>query len=158
MSEASKGFVSALEGLMDALHQHQRSMFRDWKLTAIQFFVLRWISKEGKANMSTLAETLGVRRQTVTPIGDSLERAGLIRRIRPAEDRREVILVLTPKGTRLLDSIRTTYLQFLADALDEAPATSLAKAEEALRSATARIERTSPYARRATPAAPKFIS
>ncbi|MGA7860568.1 MAG: MarR family transcriptional regulator [Thermoplasmata archaeon] len=141
MSEESRQFVVALESLMERFQQEQRGLFRDWKLTPVQFFVLRWLSKDDGANMSTLAGMLGVRPQTVTPIVDSLERAGWVRRVRSIEDRRESLLRLTPKGSHLLESLRASFIEKLGRALDEAPATSLRAATEALRIATTGLDR-----------------
>ncbi|MGP8078748.1 MAG: MarR family winged helix-turn-helix transcriptional regulator [Thermoplasmata archaeon] len=144
MSEEGREFVVALEGLMECFQQEQRGLFRDWRLTPVQFFVLRWLSKDQDANMSTLAWMLGVRPQTVTPIVDSLEKGGWVRRVRSREDRREALLRLTPKGSRLLRSIRASFVEKLGHALDAAPATSLRTASAALRIATASLGRDRP--------------
>ncbi|MGA7846665.1 MAG: MarR family transcriptional regulator [Thermoplasmata archaeon] len=141
MSEESRRFVVALEGLTEAFQQEQRGLFRDWKLTPVQFFVLRWLSRDEQANMSTLAAMLGVRPQTVTPIVDSLERDGWVRRVRSIKDRRESLLRLTPKGSRLLASVRAAFIEKLGRALDAAPATSLRTATEALTIAAAEFSR-----------------
>ena len=140
MSNASREFVVALEGLMESFQQEQRALFRDRKVTPVQFFVLRWLSNAPEANMSSLARLLGIRPQSATPIVDSLESEGLLRRIRPAEDRRESRLELTPKGARLLESLRAAFRKKLGKALDEAPSTSLRKAAEALRIAAAALD------------------
>jgi MarR family transcriptional regulator, 2-MHQ and catechol-resistance regulon repressor len=149
MSEASRGFMLALEGLMESFQHEQRALFRDWQLTPLQFLALRWLSKDPEAHMSALARFMGVRPQTVTPIVDSLEKAGWIRRVRSSEDRREVFLELTPKGSRLLESVRASFLEKLGRALDEAPATSLRTAAEALRIATSALDRDLPQVRAA---------
>jgi MarR family 2-MHQ and catechol resistance regulon transcriptional repressor len=141
MSEASRNYLVALEGLMEAFQQEQRGLFRDWKMTPVQFFVLRWVSKDKEANMSKLAALLGVRPQTVTPIVDTLERSGWVRRVRSTEDRRESFLRLTPRGRRLLASVRASFFEKLGRALDEAPARSLGTATEVLQIATTALVR-----------------
>jgi hypothetical protein len=55
-SDESREFLAALEGLMDSFQREQRSVLRRWKLTPLQLFVLRWLSKYEDANMSNLAE------------------------------------------------------------------------------------------------------
>ncbi|MFI5418263.1 MAG: MarR family winged helix-turn-helix transcriptional regulator [Candidatus Lutacidiplasmatales archaeon] len=147
MSEASREFVDALEGLMESFQQEQRGVLLDRKLTLVRFFVLRWLAKAPGANMSSLAALLGVRPQTFTPIVDSLESEGLLRRVRSTEDRRESHLELTPKGSRVIDSIRASFREKLGQALDEAPPSSIRTAAQALRIAAASLDRT-----RATPA------
>jgi DNA-binding MarR family transcriptional regulator len=139
----------ALEGLMEAFQQEQRGLFRDRKLTPVQFVVLRWLTNDEEANMSKLAGLLGVRPQTVTPIVDTLEKAGWLRRVWSTADRRESLLVVTPTGKRLLRSVRTSFFEKLGRALDEAPATSLRTATEVLQIATSVLVRDRPRARAA---------
>ncbi len=136
----------ALEGLMESFQQEQRGLFRDWKLTPVQFFVLRWLTKDDEANMSKLAGLLGVRPQTVTPIVDTLEKAGWLRRVRSTVDRRESLLLLTPRGKRLLESVRASFFEKLGRALDEAPPQALETATEVLQIATAALVRDLPRA------------
>ena len=131
----------ALEGLMEAFQKEQRGLFRDWGLTPVQFIVLRWLSKDREANMSKLAALLGVRPQTVTPIVDTLEESGWVRRLRSTEDRRESRLELTPKGVRLLEAVRASFFEKLGRVLDEAPAPSLRTSTRVLTTATATLAR-----------------
>jgi DNA-binding MarR family transcriptional regulator len=151
MSEASREFVVALEGLMESFQQEQRNLFRLQKLTAVEFFVLRWLSKSPEANMTSMARLLGIRPQSATPIVDSLEQDGLLRRVRSTADRRESRLALTPKGSRRLESIRSAFRDKLGKALDEAPSTSLRTAAGALRIAAAALEREQAKARARRP-------
>jgi DNA-binding MarR family transcriptional regulator len=51
------------------------------------------------------AERLGVRHNTAVELSSRSEEAGLIRRKQGGDDRRRVLLELTPKGKRLLDSL-----------------------------------------------------
>lgn len=151
MSEASRDFVAALEGLMEAFQQEQRGIFRDWKLTPVQFFVLRCLSKDEEANMSTMAGLLGVRPQTMTPIVDTLEKAGFVQRGRSVKDRRESLLRLTPKGARMIGSVRVSFFERLGRALDEAPAPSLRTSTGVLKIATAALAPDVPPTRSAPP-------
>ncbi|MCI4334536.1 MAG: MarR family transcriptional regulator [Thermoplasmata archaeon] len=143
--------MTALEGLMYSFQQEQRETFRSRGITPVQYFVLRWLSKDGEANMSQLAGLLGVRPQTVTPIVDSLESSGWVRRTRSTEDRRESRLELTPKGSRVIEAIRASFFETLGRALDEAPAPSLRTSTEVLQSATSALLRGSSRAARARP-------
>lgn len=126
---------------METFQHEQRTLFRDWKLTPIQFFVLRIASKDFGADMSRLAEFLGVRPQTVTPVVDSLEEAGLIRRTRSPTDRRRALLEVTPKGLRMIETVRSSFFKRLEDALEEAPEKSLRTSVEVLEIATAALGR-----------------
>jgi DNA-binding MarR family transcriptional regulator len=141
MSEASRNFTGALEGLMEAFQQEQRGLFRDSKLTPVQYIVLRLLTRDEEANMSTVAGLLGVRPQTVTPIVDALETSGWLRRVRSSSDRRESLLMVTPKGRRLLESVRASFTEKLSRALDEAPGDSLRTATGVLQIATSALVR-----------------
>ncbi len=66
--------------------------------------VLRRSGQEGIHPMD-LAEILGVERATVTGLLKGVERAGLALRRPCREDRRAVVVALTAKGRRLIDSV-----------------------------------------------------
>lgn len=67
-------------------------------VTQTQFLVLVAARSYGRATMSTLARSLHVSMPTVSGIVDRLVRAGHIRRVPQAEDRRQVVVELTAKG------------------------------------------------------------
>ena len=86
-------------------------------LTPPQFFVLRAILSHGAhvtahgtlggaATMSALACSTLQHCATVTGIVDRLEKMGLVARQRDAEDRRQVLVELTPAGRDLLSKVR----------------------------------------------------
>jgi DNA-binding MarR family transcriptional regulator len=141
MSKESREFLDALEGLMESVQKDQRSLLRDWKVTPLQYFVLRYVLREKGAPMSQIATFLGVRPQTMTPIGDALEHGGWVRRIRSAEDRRESRLELTPRGRRLIESIHAGFFEDLGRVLDEAPRRPLTVATGVLTEATVALRR-----------------
>jgi DNA-binding MarR family transcriptional regulator len=53
---------------------------------------------------------------------DRLERAGLIVRTRSPEDARRIRLALTPKGVRVLRSVRRRRTAWLAERVEDLPA------------------------------------
>jgi DNA-binding MarR family transcriptional regulator len=55
------------------------------------------------------AERLGVRHNTAVELSGRSEEAGLIKRKHGGDDRRRVLLELTPKGRRLLDSLSVDH-------------------------------------------------
>ncbi|MCI4345958.1 MAG: MarR family transcriptional regulator [Thermoplasmata archaeon] len=141
MTSPSREFVSALEGLSECFQQEQRGLFRELKITPVQFFVLRWLAKDPAANLTKLAGFLGVRPQTVTPIVDALEDSGWVRRVRSVEDRRESHLQLTPKGKRLIASFRVAFYERMDRAVADAPGPALRTSAHVLRVATATLLR-----------------
>jgi MarR family transcriptional repressor of emrRAB len=63
---------------------------------------------------SSLAQTLGVTRATMTGLLDGLQKKGLIERQTNAEDRRKVGVLLTANGRRTLDNILPDYYRHFA--------------------------------------------
>ncbi len=87
-------------------------------LTPPQFFILRSILSRGAhLTMSALAYDTLQNCATVTGIVDRLEKMGLVTRQRDAEDRRQVLVELTPLGGDLLNKIRGSREQRLRETL-----------------------------------------
>jgi DNA-binding MarR family transcriptional regulator len=64
----------------------------------------------GQLRMSELAEGVLLSRSGLTRLVDRLERDGLLRRERCADDARGFLATITPKGRELFDSARQTHL------------------------------------------------
>jgi DNA-binding MarR family transcriptional regulator len=60
-----------------------------------------------------VAERLGLRHNTAVELSNRCEEAGLIRRKPGSDDRRRVLLELTLKGKRLLDSLSIDHAREL---------------------------------------------
>lgn len=67
-------------------------------LTAPQFIVLMWLKEQGPLPMSDLAERVGITMAGATGLVDRLVHAGWVSRERSVEDRRIVMIHLTPAG------------------------------------------------------------
>lgn len=90
----------------------------DLNLTPPQFFVLRSIvSRDAHPTMSALAYDTLQHCATVTGIVDRLEKMGLVTRQRDAADRRQVLVELTPRGSDLLNQIRSNREKHLRTTL-----------------------------------------
>lgn len=85
-------------------------------VTAAQWRVLV-LASEGDCNVSAVATDLGVHRSNATRICDRLVAAGLLRRRRAAEDKRQVLLELTPGGRRLFNDAMDYRRGRLAEAM-----------------------------------------
>jgi len=57
------------------------------------------------ATLRTLAERMALKHHSAVELTDRLEAHGLVQRIRSEEDRREVNVVLRPKGAKLLEQV-----------------------------------------------------
>jgi DNA-binding MarR family transcriptional regulator len=75
---------------------------------------LRGLPDELRPTIGTLAERLCVQPHTAVALADKLEEEGLVERERGAEDRREVLLRMTPAGDVLLRGLSALHRQQLA--------------------------------------------
>lgn len=85
-------------------------------ITQARFRLLVQLRRAGPAGLHPmdLAGALGVERATVTGLVDGIEEAGLARRVPCPEDRRSIMVALTPEGLRLIDSIAPQRLAKVA--------------------------------------------
>ena len=70
---------------------------------------------EGRPAPDESCQVAGVGRATITGLVDGLEEAGLARRLPCAEDRRSIMVALTPKGIRLIDSLAPARLKRVSE-------------------------------------------
>ncbi|OQR61175.1 MarR family transcriptional regulator [Streptomyces maremycinicus] len=88
------------------------------RLPARQLLALRTVRNRPELNLTALAEHLGVGLPTASRLCDRLEAAGLLeRRLRPS-DRREVQLVVTVYGERLLTDVAERRVRRLASVFE----------------------------------------
>ncbi|HEY5787284.1 MAG TPA: MarR family transcriptional regulator [Microlunatus sp.] len=80
------------------------------------FLVVNQLAHRGAMRPTDLALMLGTGKANLSKIAHRLSAAGLVRRVRSAEDERSVLLVLTPAGRRIGVRIMTQLRQNL-DAL-----------------------------------------
>lgn len=73
----------------------------------------------GPIGIGDLAKTEQVRGPTMTRIVDRLVRDGLVVRRRDPADKRNVQVVATPKGTRLMEEGRERRVKLLAKSMEE---------------------------------------
>ncbi|MFH8801845.1 MarR family winged helix-turn-helix transcriptional regulator [Streptomyces sp. NPDC017936] len=83
-----------------------------------QLLALRTVRRRPELNLTTLAEQLGVGLPTASRLCDRLEAAGLLERTVQPRNRREVQLVLTAYGHRLLTDVTDRRVRRLAAVLE----------------------------------------
>jgi DNA-binding MarR family transcriptional regulator len=105
------GFFETLLGY--DLRRAQLAAFADFtaKMSALdvttgQLGALGLVQLNPGVTQTVLGEALGIKRASVVPLLDRLERRGLLVRKTPRSDRRSNALYLTPAGERLLAEIR----------------------------------------------------
>ncbi|MFE7928613.1 MarR family winged helix-turn-helix transcriptional regulator [Streptomyces sp. NPDC057456] len=88
------------------------------RLPARQLLALRTVRSRPELNMTALAEQLGVGLPTASRLCDRLEAAGLLERTVQPSNRREVQLVVTGYGRRLLTDVAERRVRRLASVFE----------------------------------------
>ena len=94
--------VAAIRRIIRAIDLHSRRLVDRHDLTGPQLAILREAERLASPSTGALARAVHLSQPTVTGILNRLERRGLVRRERAAEDRRSVIITVTDAGRRLL--------------------------------------------------------
>jgi DNA-binding MarR family transcriptional regulator len=94
-------------------------------LSVPQFRVLTFLSRRPGAPLSSVAEHLGVARSTASATVDRLVRRQLVSRTTHPEERRSVVLTLTPVGAQQLQQAREAAATQMAKVLAGLPAAEL---------------------------------
>jgi DNA-binding MarR family transcriptional regulator len=138
-ASARTEFLAALESMMMTQMKSQREVLRSHGLTLPQFIILVWVDRDGPATLSSLAQLLEVAPQTITSIVDTLESGGWIVRAGVPSDRRALSVALTPTGSKLLATIRSSQIARVERGLEGQPAKSLRAAARVLDSVRASL-------------------
>jgi DNA-binding MarR family transcriptional regulator len=94
--------LTALRRIVRAIDLHSRRLVEQSGLTGPQLVTLREVARLGRVRPGVLAKGVNLSHATVTGILDRLEQRGLVARTRDGEDRRGVIVAVTPKGEVIL--------------------------------------------------------
>ena len=74
---------------------------------------LKGLPEGVRARIGELAERLQLQHHSTVELVDRLERNGLVQRKRSPQDRREVLLTLTPRGEKLVRKLARTHKEHL---------------------------------------------
>ena len=119
-----------LRPVLLVLNRHLRREAHAEGITGGQAALLAQIRNHPQLGVRDLAAREGISAPSMTRYLDRLERAGLIVRTRSAQDARRIRPALTPKGVRVLRSVRRRRTAWLAERLDGlAPAEQRAVAD-----------------------------
>ncbi|HET6792794.1 MAG TPA: MarR family transcriptional regulator [Acidimicrobiales bacterium] len=101
-------------------------------ITPSQLSVLSSVGAHGPMSLADLAAHEGVQPPSVTRMVSALEEAGLVRRTGSPDDRRTVLVQLSPEGRRALDAVRRRRDAWLAAHLARLEDDERARLEAAL--------------------------
>ncbi len=120
-SEALPSAVECVQSLQRTeilLAGRLNTRFRPYGLTTATFNVLiMLLGSEESLSPCDIGEQLNVTRGTVTGLLDSLERQKLVRRLPHPEDRRMLVIELTPEGRELLRRLLPEHYHCMANML-----------------------------------------
>lgn len=94
----------AIRRIIRAIELHSRFLVDRYGLTGPQLAVLRELAAQDGVSVSQLSAGVHLSQATVTGILDRLEKGGLIKRQRSANDRRRVLVRLDDLGRELLNA------------------------------------------------------
>ena len=110
--------ANRLRPVLLMLNRHLRREAHAEGITGGQTALLAQIRNYPQLGVRELAAREGISAPSMTRYLDRLEKAGLIVRSRSPEDGRRIRLALTPKGVRVLRSVRRRRTAWLAERLD----------------------------------------
>jgi DNA-binding MarR family transcriptional regulator len=95
-------------------------------LSVAELRILKVLREQGSSPMNRFSAETMLSQPTITGIVDKLEERGLVERVRSKEDRREVLIAITPKGSDILVKGMDLHRRFVERALsameaDEVP-------------------------------------
>jgi DNA-binding MarR family transcriptional regulator len=96
--------VEALRRIIRAVDLHSRSLVQRYRLTGPQLVVLKAIADGRPSSVGEIARAVHLSQATVSGILDRLESRGLLTRTRSRDDRRRVVVSLSPDAEEKLRS------------------------------------------------------
>jgi DNA-binding MarR family transcriptional regulator len=109
-------------------------------LSMAQLHILYTLQRNGEMTMSRLADVLNVSLSNATGLIDRIEERGFVERTRVPEDRRVVLIRVTPEGERVLeqiDALSEDLLRSVLGRIDRSKLAGVRQAAAALRDALA---------------------
>jgi DNA-binding MarR family transcriptional regulator len=82
-------------------------------LTLAEVRIMKTLREKGSTPMNYFSQEIMLSQPSITGIVDKLEGRGLVERVRSLEDRREVLIAITPKGGHVLQKGMDLHKQFV---------------------------------------------
>ena len=100
----------ALLEIQISMERRSESFFAPFGLTSAQFNILNLLGlSDGRMEQAALVESLLVGKSSISIVLNRMVRENLVKREEHAQDRRQVVLVLTAKGRALWRKIAPVY-------------------------------------------------
>ncbi len=128
---ASPGYIVRETHL--AFAKALRARLQPYRMTPGQYFFLRALWIEEGLSQRELSRRVGTTEPTTASALRLLEKKGLVRRVRNADDRRTVNIFLTPAGSGLKEELLAHAIEINAAAMAGLPQAEIDRALELLR-------------------------
>jgi len=129
-----KDMFMDLRRIMRAMDVHSRALAGSHGLTGPQMLCLREIATRGSLTTGSLALAVALSPATLTGILDRLEVRGLVSRERRPEDKRRVLVSLTPIGRQMSQELPSPLQDRFSERMTELSADDQAAIRAALAS------------------------
>ncbi|MDX1455482.1 MAG: MarR family transcriptional regulator [Gammaproteobacteria bacterium] len=97
--------LASLRRIIRAVDLYSRYLALRYSLTGPQLVCVRQLLKHGSMTPGELAKRISLSPATITGIVDRLEKRGLVTRERSQEDKRKVVIALTPAGEQQVEQM-----------------------------------------------------
>jgi DNA-binding MarR family transcriptional regulator len=124
--------LAQLRALVAALTSSARAVERRTGITNAQLFLLLELAGDGPMGIGDLAERARTQPSTVSIVVSRLEKAGLVTKVRVAEDRRSVLVDVTKKGREIAKHAPVPPTERLLEALEKLSPRNAAALEQGL--------------------------
>jgi DNA-binding MarR family transcriptional regulator len=106
--------------LVDCQLKEER-LAKQFDISVPDFRTLRMFREDRQLHIKTLVERIGLSGSRLTRILDDLERKGFLTRSIDPNDRRSMIVALTPKGSSLAEHLENRFVQIHEEILNGIP-------------------------------------
>lgn len=111
--------------IFQSINRHSYEVERKAGIGGAQLWALAEIAEHPRITVTELAHAMSIHQSTASNLLEKLESQDYVTRSRSAEDRRVVLLALTPRGEEVLRKAPLPYRGVLSDALLKLDASSL---------------------------------
>lgn len=111
--------LGSLRRIIRAVDLYSRYLALRYSLTGPQLVCVRQLLKHGSMAPGELARVISLSPATVTGIVDRLEKRNIVTRERSTEDKRKVLIALTPEGARLVEKMPPPLHEAFSRRLEE---------------------------------------
>lgn len=108
-----------------AFSTYSEVFVHQFNLTSAQFDVIVTLGREAGMNTGEIGERTLITKGTLTGVIDRLEKKGLVQREVPAEDRRSVVVKLTPEGQAIFNQAFPAHVADIERRLEQLESSEL---------------------------------